>query len=367
MKKITPVVAAASALLLLAGCADSPTGGNAGGSDPMKTVDEVDITQLCGDDEIKIALTDGAGGSTWRKTVLAEFKDEASKCDNITEVLYADAGDDPQKAAADISGFVSQGVDIIVTLPDHGDAMIPAMREAVEAGVTVIDYYNLVNGEAGVDFTDAIYVDSKAQGADMAEWVAANADPGNVIVIGGVASSPSAKAIFEGAQEALEGNSDFTLIGDGFVSTDYNPESAERAVGGLINQYGNITGVISEYGVISDAALNAFAGAGEPYPTLANSSGQNSIYCYWWDAKDAGKEYALGSWEASTQVVRRALRFGLAHHNNIEYTAEDRAVIFDQLVDTPAGVQPPACEASLPDDADRFTGLTEEQLEKALS
>lgn len=362
MKRIVPATASVAAMLLLAGCATSSSGEDNSNTGSAQVVDVVDITQLCGDEEIQIALADGAAGHTWRKIVLEEFKDEASKCENITDVFYSDAGNDPQKAAADISGFVAQGVDVIVALADHGDAMLPAFREAHEAGVTLISYYVKLDGEAGVDFTEEVYVDSFGEGVEMGEWVVNNAEPGNVILVSGIASNPSAHEMFAGAKTIIDEHPDYTMLGDTFVVTDYNPEIAERAVAGLINQHGNITAVISEYGVVADAALAAFSAANLEYPALANSTGQNSMYCTWWDREEAGNGYNFSSWEGSTQVVRAALRHGMAAHNNIEYTGEPTSIVFDRAIDTPEGVLPPECDTSLPADADMFTGLTRDQL-----
>lgn len=324
-----------------------------------------DITELCGDEEIQVALTDGAAGHTWRKIVLAEFKAEAAKCPNITDVFYADAGNDPQKAAADISGFVAQGVDVIVTLADHGDAMIPALREAFDAGVTIVPYYNALGGTVGVDYTDAVITDTYTYGKDMAKWVGENVESGNVIVVGGIASCSSCTQMYEGVKEELANYPNLTLVGDTFVATDYNPEQAERAVSGLINQNGDIAAMIGDYGVIAEAAMKAFPAAGKPYPALAISSGQNSVYCTWWDAKDAGNEYAFAAYEKATQVVRAALRRALADRLGVDWP-ESKAIAFERVIDTPAGILPPACDDTLPPDADMFSGLTDEELRAAV-
>ena len=58
--------------------------------------DHADIGPLCGDEPLRVALVDGYGGNSWRKTAFAEIEDEASKCDNIVEVTYAEAGGDLQ-------------------------------------------------------------------------------------------------------------------------------------------------------------------------------------------------------------------------------------------------------------------------------
>ena len=49
-----------------------------------------DISSLCGEKEMVVALADGFGGNSWRKITRAEFEDEAAKCPNITKVLYTD-------------------------------------------------------------------------------------------------------------------------------------------------------------------------------------------------------------------------------------------------------------------------------------
>ncbi|WP_159499822.1 substrate-binding domain-containing protein [Microbacterium sp. 18062] len=355
-------------MLLLTACAPTPdttsstegSTGTSGGSGAV--VDTFDITELCGDEEIQVALTDGSAGHTWRKIVLAEFEAEAAKCDNITDVYYADAGGDPQKAAADISGFVAQGVDVIVTLPDFGVAQLPSFREALAAGVTIVPYYNLLEGSAGTDFTENVYVDTHAIGEQMADWYGENMKEGNLILLGGLASCTSCTEMFDGLQAGLEAYPDITLLGETFVATDYNPELAERAVAGMISQYGQIDGMASDYGVVAEAALKAFESAGEPMPAMAISSGQNSVYC---TVQASDQEFAFAAWEQATQTVRVALRRAMADYNDINYS-EPLTVVFPKVIDTEAGMEPPACDDSLPADADMFSGLTAEEMAAAI-
>jgi ribose transport system substrate-binding protein len=363
-------VAATAAALLLTGCAPTVAGSGQATDDATAASAEgnfsndFDITELCGDDEIEVALTYGAGGNTWRKIVLAELEAEAAKCDNITAVHFADAGNDPQKAAADIAGFVAQGVDVIIPLPDHGDAMLPSIREAYNAGTTIVPFWSPLNGTAGTDFTEQIGIDYYGAGVDMAKWMLEQIPSGNVVMLGGIAACDPCHEMFEGAKKTLEGT-DLTLLGDDFVATDYSPEPAERAVAGLIAQYGQIDGLMSDYGVTTQAALAAFEEAGQPMPAVALANGQNSVYCGWREAEEAGAGYPLAAWEGGTQLVRTALRWALADLNGIEYD-EPKVIAFDRAVDTPAGVDAPECEPSSPDDKDMFSGLTDEEISAAI-
>jgi ribose transport system substrate-binding protein len=111
-----------------------------------------DIAPICGTKPTKVALIDGYGGNTWRKITLAELKDEASKCANISDVQYTDAGGDPQAYNAAINAYTAQGFDIILSFTDFGDAAIPAYKSAFEAGVTMVPYINNLSGKVGVDY-----------------------------------------------------------------------------------------------------------------------------------------------------------------------------------------------------------------------
>lgn len=365
---------AAVPALMLTGCAPDPEAGaedNGGGAENGAPANgaasdqEWDITEVCGDEEIEVALTDGAGGNTWRYIVLAEFEAEAAKCDNITDVHYADGGGDPQKAAADLNGFVAQGVDVIVTLPDFGESMIPSLREAQNAGVTVVPYFTTLSGTEDVDYAVNVPVDQYGMGQQWAEWYGENMQEGNLIMLGGTASCPSCAELFDGLGDGLEDYPDITLLGDSFVTTDYDPETTERAVAGMISQYGEIDGLASEYGLTAEAALGAFEDAGLDLPYTVTASSQNSNYCLWHEFDEADEAFEYASWDEATQVVRSALRHGVAHHNGIEWD-EPVSLPFPKVFDTTEGTEPPACEEDLPSDADLHSGLTDEELQDAI-
>src|SRR3990170_3556785 len=73
-----------------------------------------DITTMCGTKPMKVGVFDGFGGNSWRKITLAEIEDEASKCPNITEVIYTDGQGDQQKTISNINGLVAQGVNVLI-------------------------------------------------------------------------------------------------------------------------------------------------------------------------------------------------------------------------------------------------------------
>jgi len=366
-------------VLALSACAPGTPGGSTGpttaaqttsttASDAQPTIwdnADWDITKLCGDKPLKVALADGNGNNTWRKVVYGVFQQEAAKCPNITFVTHTDGGGDNQKASSDITSLAAQGVNIIVSLPDTGDAILPAFRDAMTAGVTVISYFNPMNGKAGVDFSDAVIADTHSYGRLMSQWVLDNVpDGGNAIVLGGTTGCTSCAAMYRGASEIFT-NSKITLQGGGDIVTDYNPQKAEQVVSGLITQYGSISAILSDYGVVAQAALGAFKSAGKPLPALALAAGQNSVYCNWWNNKNAGTDQQFAEWAGGTQIVRAALRRGLADYNNIAWN-EPLNITLPRLIDTTTGLYPPACRTDLPDDTDMFSGLSDDELRAAI-
>jgi ribose transport system substrate-binding protein len=66
-------------------------------ADDSLTNRQGDITPLCGTKPMIVGVSDGYGGNTWRKTGLAEVKDELSRCKNVKRVIYSNANGDPPR------------------------------------------------------------------------------------------------------------------------------------------------------------------------------------------------------------------------------------------------------------------------------
>src|SRR5260370_24348632 len=92
-----------------------------------------DITPMCGTKPMIVGVSDGYGGNTWRKTGLAEVKDELSRCKNVTRVIYSNANGDPQKANCDINSMVAQGINDLILLPDLGSVPLAPTLPAMHA------------------------------------------------------------------------------------------------------------------------------------------------------------------------------------------------------------------------------------------
>jgi len=223
--------------------------GRIGNVDELVTMDKV-----CGTKPIRVALVDGFGGNSWRRITRAEYEDEARKCPNITEVLYADGQNNPQKTISDIQSLVAQGVEAIVVFPDAGPAMLPAIRAAHKAGTAIVAYTASPGGKPGVDYLDFIAPNTPSDGASWAKWIAKSLNgKGKVVFLGGTPGNLQSQAELQGIKQVLADYPNIELLGGGPIDTNWDPAETQKVVSGLLTKYPEIDGIISDYGAPENA------------------------------------------------------------------------------------------------------------------
>lgn len=366
---------AATLALVASACSSSGAPGKEGGTTGQVKDQETgivgaqdqvqDVSEFCGDEPLKVALADGFGGNSWRKITRAVFEAEAAKCPNIEEVLYTDAQGDTQKAISDINSLVAQGVDVIVTFVDGGEALLPTIKKATAAGVKVVPYVGSPGGEPGKDYVDFVAEDIKTYGRSLASWtIEAMNGKGNLVMIGGIAGNSYSQGVFEGVEAAVAESPDIKLLNtDGPISTDWEPGKTQQVVAGLITKYGQIDGIVADYGGGSVGGIRAFLAANKPLPVWsANDS--NEFACLWYEHKAKNPSYQVATESSRNWVVAVALHKGLAAANGILNT-EPSIYNLQIIEDSRKPDMAPKCDKSLPPDAILSSGLSVEQL-KAL-
>ncbi|MCU1525474.1 MAG: transporter substrate-binding protein [Microbacteriaceae bacterium] len=320
------------------------------------------ITKYCGTKPITVALADGFGGNSWRKITKQVFIEDAKKCKNIKKVLYTDAQGDTQKAISDINSLVAQKVDVIVTFVDGGQALLPTIKKATAAGVKVVPYVGSPGGTPGKDYTDFVAEDIKTYGENLANWtIKAMGGKGNLVMLGGIAGNSYSQGVFDGVVAAAKKNPGIKLLdADAPVATDWEPGKTQQVVAGLITKYGQIDGIVSDYGGGSVGGVRAFIAANKPIPPWsANDS--NSFSCLWYQYKDSQPRYQIATESSRNWVVQEALNKGLAAFNGIDNT-EPSIFNLQIIEDSTDPSKQPNCQKDLPDDAILSSGLTVPQL-----
>lgn len=335
------------AVMALAGC------GSDGGSDDQGETSEADLEgapSWCGPKKITLGLTDGFGGNSWRLVTTASGKDEAAKCPSVTEVLYADGQGDTQKAISDIQGMVAKGVDALVVFPDAGQAMLPALRTAFQAGVVTVPYRVDPGGEDGVDFTKYVGLDSVNDGVNWGNWIKEILpEGGNVLFLSGPKGNSQGLGEAEGLAQTLDPEK-YTMIGEQpFEVTNWDPALSQKVLTAAIAKYDQIDVIVSDFGPSLVGALPEFTKAGRSIPALATSDG-NVLGCFWKDNEADNPDFKMMSIATGNDHVRTAMQYAIAEATGGELPSSDthqHALFEDSVSGDPNPVE---CESDLPGD-----------------
>ena len=314
-RKLTAALTGAVvASLMLAGCASGST------ATPTDTAAS-DRPSWCGPNQTTLGLTDGYGGNSWRLVTTAAGKDEVAKCSSVTELLYADGQGDTQKAISDINGMVAKGVGAIVVFPDAGQAILPALRAAHDAGVVTVPYRVFPGGTDGTDYDVFVGADFVTDGQNWGNWVKANfPDGANMLFLSGPA-----------------GNSQGVDERKGFVLT------------AAIAKYPKIDVIFSDFGPSLVGALPEFTKSGRSIPALATSDG-NVLGCFFQDNVAANPDFKLMTVATGNDNVRLAIQQAVARATGgtVPTDTQFKAPMFEDSVSkTPNDVQ---CDKSISGD-----------------
>ncbi|GAA1031675.1 hypothetical protein GCM10009557_27730 [Virgisporangium ochraceum] len=373
---------AVAAVLALAACSTTnKTGDDSAGDDaaaaqvsvgnrgPVSA--QVAMDSVCGDKPIKVGLVDGLGTNSWSKIVRAEVEDEAKKCKAITSVEYVAGRGDLQATLAGITGLASKGVDVLLVIPDAGPgaAHLSAIRQAKNAGATVIPIAADPTGQAGSDYFDYVDWDTAYSGEVWARWMVdrLGSKGGNVVVLGGPAGNAVSAAEMTGIKKVFAGASQIKLLTDEPVTTNWDPAQAQQAMSGLLAKYPQIDGIISDYGAATTGVVRAFQAANRPLVPIATTD-DNELSCGFDALKGANPAYEFASVSSRTWIGRVGLRKAVAVKNG-KANAEPSLLQLDLYEDSAgkaAGAIAPnkACKQGLPNDAPPSSQLSADQLGK---
>jgi ribose transport system substrate-binding protein len=329
-------------------------------ADDSLTNHQNDITPLCGTKPMIVGVSDGYGGNTWRKTGLAEVKDELSRCKNVKRIIYSNANGDPQKANSDINSMVAQGVNVLIMLPDFGAVQLPAMRAAMKAGVSVVPYSAQIAGVAGRDYVVNVTGDTRQVGVLWADWLGTTLKKGNVVFMGGAPGAAGSRNFMDGLKGGLAKYPNLKLLNEQFVVTNWNPVDAQKATAGLIAQYPHIDAIVTDYGVTALAAAKAFEQAHLPVPAIVTIASDNELNCHYLSAKKSGTAFPYYTLDGTTTYVRFAVRHGVASYQGTA-DSESPSVLPFAYADSAKGLDP-KCDPSAPPDADLSSALSPEKL-----
>lgn len=161
-KKVIALMMATAMTFALAGCgAVSVDGEKAPANEETKTEATAETEAPA-----EVSKTIGFSVSTLNNPFFVTLVDGAKEkaAADGAELIVVDAGDDAAKQASDIEDLVSKNIGVLIVNPVDSDAVAPAVKDVIAAGIKVISVDRVVNG---VDVDCAIASDNVA-GAQMA-------------------------------------------------------------------------------------------------------------------------------------------------------------------------------------------------------
>lgn len=362
------LVGACAALLGACGSSDDSSGSTSGSGGGSASAASGDRPAWCGDREVVVSLSDGAGNNNWHRITRYEAEDEASKCPSVQEFKYTDGQGNTQKAISDIQGLVAQGVNAMVVFPHAGKAVLPALRSAYRAGVTVVPYRSNPGGEPGTDYTDYVSTDSRQYGELWGRWIVdlLRGRGGNVLYLGGPPATEQSLSRLEGLESVLEREGNIELIGQRpYNVTNWDPAMTQQVVTSALAKYPRIDVIAADFGAALASAFPAFEQAGRRIPPVATED-SNLLGCEWERLERAGRGFPLYTNSSQNWMVRIAIQDAIAKASG--GTPPDELNVLNTTAEDSVSGRPtrPKCDPSLPPDAILSSRLDKAQLQRAL-
>jgi ribose transport system substrate-binding protein len=233
----------------------------------------------------KIALSNNYAGNSWRQAMLKSWENVTAKAVTDKVVAAADpfttAENQVTEQAAQIQNMILQGYDAIVLNAASPDALNGAVKEACDAGITVVSFDGIVTEPCAW----RIAVDFKQMGKDEVLYLAKKMPQGgNLLEIRGLAGVFVDDAISSGIHEGVKENPQFKIVGS--VHGDWAQDVAQKAVAGILPSLPEIHAVVTQGGDGYGAA-QAFKAANRPTPLIIMGNRQDEL-AWWKEQKDAG-------------------------------------------------------------------------------
>ena len=216
---------------------------------------------------MKIGITQNNVGVDSYQTTYEKALIAAAAANADVEAVVLDAGGDVARQIAQVEDLIQQGVDAIIIWPTNGEAVIPAVRKAHQAGIPVI-VTNSNIAEAGFEFVRSFSgPDNITQGSRSAEIMCERftalgiQDEAKVVQISGQPGYTTAIERQKGFDDHLpEVCPNVTVLET--QPGDWNREKSQQVMEAFLVKYDDIDGVYSGDDNMGVGAMNAALAAG---------------------------------------------------------------------------------------------------------
>lgn len=363
-RRALPAAVSAAAALALAACSSASSPASSGGSASstgsastsggitMTAVQEIassgitSSTAFCGTKPLTLGIQDGFGINAWSQESMAAVRSEAAKCPNVKTIVQIGEGN-LQTSISQVNSMVAQGAKAIVVIPDFGQAELPAIRSATNAGVKVMPWGAAPGGTPGQDYVSYVDWNAGYAGTLWAQWMAKTlGGKGNVVMTGGPAGNPVTTAQLQAVVAVFAKYPGIHLLTGktSWAVTNWDPSQAQQVAASLLAKYPVINGIISDYGTDALAEARAFTAAGRPLVPIATLEANGLGCLYQQKSKTSGNTFQLATISSRNWLGRIAVRKTIAAAEGVP--DNEPSTFSLPLIENSLGGLAPVCTSS---------------------
>ena len=213
-------------------------------------------------DDIVIGHSQPNLGWPYIAAVTNVIEAEAGGMDGVTVVTLSADGD-IAKQSSDIAALVNRGVDVLLVTSLDGNAVVPALRQAHDAGIPILAVSNEPSEAGQALLAGYSGPDDYVQGVIAAELLNDTlGGTGGIAIIEGSPGQSTTLLRTQGLKDRLaELESGITILGS--QTADWNPVKARDVAQAFLTAYGDdLVGVFAQDDNSGAAAAEVFKAAG---------------------------------------------------------------------------------------------------------
>ncbi|GAB3125291.1 ABC transporter substrate-binding protein [Glaciibacter psychrotolerans] len=190
---------------------------------------------------------------SWMQQTEKLLNEEAGRLKDqgiVASIETLNANGDTSQQIAQIRTMIQQKYDIILVDAGSSTALNPVMEDAIEEGITVVNFDSLVTS----DKVTKVGTDQGKWGGMLAQWLVDELDgKGDIIAFNGPAGVAVSEDRWAGAKAVFDKNPDIKIVTT--LNSEYNIAPAAQAFASAYAANPDIDGVFAQGGALGLAAL----------------------------------------------------------------------------------------------------------------
>jgi ribose transport system substrate-binding protein len=254
--------------------------------------------------KLTVAYIEQFGENVYRQMSKMEFILQALTYPQVGKIIYKSAHSDLNQGIADFKAAIAQKVSLIVSYPDFGDAMLPVMKEATDAGIPVATYaWGYVTGP-GKNYLTVVGEYTCNLGKAFAAAMNKQVGSGDIAFLGGFPGNPLSLGWQTCEKPAL--SSSIHVVAN--EPTNWDPSKVQSVVAGILAAHPDIKGWSYEYGGgMALGAVAAYKAAGKPFnPVLTLRTDDVRMGCLYNTLKKTNPGLKMYYYTSGNSQIRAA-------------------------------------------------------------